>query len=128
MSSANQSSQVIVESLYNAGVRLVFGIPGAKVDSIFNTLLDHPEIHLVICRHEQNAAFMAAVVGRLTGRPGVCIATSGPGASNLTTGLATATTEGDPVLAIVGIVPRAQSHRHTHQSLSIPNLLGSVCK
>ncbi|KAG0651786.1 Acetohydroxy-acid synthase [Hyphodiscus hymeniophilus] len=71
---------------------------------------------------------MAAVVGRLTGRPGVCIATSGPGASNLTTGLATATTEGDPVLAIVGIVPRAQSHRHTHQSLSIPNLLSSVCK
>jgi catabolic acetolactate synthase len=53
---------------------------------------------------------------------------SGPGASNLTTGLATATTEGDPVLAIVGIVPRAQSHRHTHQSLSIPDLLSSVCK
>jgi sulfopyruvate decarboxylase TPP-binding subunit len=55
MSSARQSSHVIVESLYNAGVRLVFGIPGAKVDSIFNILLDHPEIHLVICRHEQNA-------------------------------------------------------------------------
>ena len=128
MASTQQSSHVIVESLYNAGVRIVFGIPGAKVDSIFNTLLDHPEIHLVVCRHEQNAAFMAAVVGRLTGRPGVCIATSGPGASNLTTGLATATTEGDPVLAIVGIVPRAQSHRHTHQSLSIPNLLSSVCK
>jgi thiamine pyrophosphate-dependent acetolactate synthase large subunit-like protein len=128
MSLAKQTSHVIVESLYNAGVRLVFGIPGAKVDSIFNTLLDHPEIHLVVCRHEQNAAFMAAVVGRLTGRPGVCIATSGPGASNLTTGLATATTEGDPVLAIVGIVPRGQSHRHTHQSLSIPNLLSSVCK
>ena len=128
MASTKLTSHVIVESLYNAGVRIVFGIPGAKVDSIFNTLLDHPEIKLIVCRHEQNAAFMAAVVGRLTGRPGVCIATSGPGASNLTTGLATATTEGDPVLAIVGIVPRAQSHRHTHQSLSIPNLLSSVCK
>ena len=128
MASENQTSHLIVESLYNAGIRIVFGIPGAKVDSIFNTLKDHPEIKLIICRHEQNAAFMAAVVGRLTGRPGVCIATSGPGASNLTTGLATATTEGDPVLAIVGIVPRAQSHRHTHQSLSIPNLLSSVCK
>jgi catabolic acetolactate synthase len=128
MSSSTNTSQVIVESLYNAGVRLVFGIPGAKVDSIFNTLLDHPEIHLIVCRHEQNAAFMAAVVGRLTGRPGVCIATSGPGASNLTTGLATATTEGDPVLAIIGIVPRAQSNKHTHQSLSIPKLLSSVCK
>ena len=127
MSSKN-SGEVIVESLYNAGVRIVFGIPGAKVDSIFNALADHPEIRLIVCRHEQNAAFMAAVVGRLTGRPGVCIATSGPGASNLTTGLATATTEGDPVLAIVGIVPRSQSHKHTHQSLSIPDLLSSVCK
>ena len=122
------TSHVIVESLYNAGVRIVFGVPGAKIDRLFDTLIDHPEIKLVVCRHEQNAAFMAAVVGRLTGRPGVCIATSGPGASNLTTGLATATTEGDPVLAIVGIVPRSQSHRHTHQSLSIPNLLSSVCK
>jgi catabolic acetolactate synthase len=128
MAASNNVSNIIVESLYNAGVRLVFGIPGAKVDSIFNVLLDHPEIHLIICRHEQNAVFMAAVVGRLTSRPGVCIATSGPGASNLTTGLATATTEGDPVLAIVGIVPRSQSHKHTHQSLSIPNLLSSVCK
>jgi catabolic acetolactate synthase len=128
MSSSKNIGEVIVESLYNAGVRIVFGIPGAKVDSIFNALADHPEIRLVVCRHEQNAAFMAAVIGRLTGRPGVCIATSGPGASNLTTGLATATTEGDPVLAIVGIVPRSQSHKHTHQSLSIPDLLSSVCK
>ena len=91
MMSSKNSGEVIVESLYNAGVRIVFGIPGAKVDSIFNALADHPEIRLIVCRHEQNAAFMAAVVGRLTGRPGVCIATSGPGASNLTTGLATAT-------------------------------------
>jgi thiamine pyrophosphate-dependent acetolactate synthase large subunit-like protein len=75
MSSEKLSSHLIVESLYNASVRIVFGIPGAKVDSIFNTLADHPEIKLIVCRHEQNAAFMAAVVGRLTGRPGVCIAT-----------------------------------------------------
>lgn len=78
-------ANIIVESLYNAGVRVVFGIPGAKVDAIFDTLSDHPEIHLVVCRHEQNAAMAAAAVGRITGIPGVCIATSGPGASNLTT-------------------------------------------
>lgn len=99
-------AQIIVESLYNAGVRVVFGIPGAKIDAIFDTLSDHPEIHLVVCRHEQNAAMMAAAVGRITGTPGVCIATSGPGAGNLTTGLLTATTEGDPVVALVGSVPR----------------------
>ena len=49
-------ADIIVESIYNAGVRVVFGIPGAKVDAIFNTLSDHPEIKLVVCRHEQNAA------------------------------------------------------------------------
>lgn len=49
-------SKLIVESIYNAGVRIVFGIPGAKVDSIFDTLSDHPEIKLIIARHEQNAA------------------------------------------------------------------------
>ncbi|KXT01491.1 hypothetical protein AC578_4535 [Pseudocercospora eumusae] len=78
-----QVAQIIVESIYNAGVKTVFGIPGAKVDAIFDTLSDHPEIRLVVCRHEQNAAFMAAAMGRITGRPGVCIATSGPGAGNL---------------------------------------------
>ncbi|KAI9762116.1 MAG: hypothetical protein M4579_000596 [Chaenotheca gracillima] len=121
-------ADIIVESLWNAGVRLVFGIPGAKIDSIFEKLLDHPQIRLIVCRHEQNAAFMAAAVGRLTGRPGVCIATSGPGATNLATGLATATTEGDPVVALIGSVPRLQSLKHTHQSLRAIDVLGPVSK
>nr|POF26116.1 acetolactate synthase [Quercus suber] len=123
-----QVATIIVESLFNAGVKVVFGIPGAKVDAIFNTLQDHPEIKLIICRHEQNAAFMAAAHGRLTGIPGVCIATSGPGASNLTTGLATANTENDPVVAIVGSVPRLLSTKHTHQSMSALEILGPVSK
>ncbi|KAI9870126.1 MAG: hypothetical protein M1823_008844, partial [Watsoniomyces obsoletus] len=89
-------AQIIVNSIYNAGVRVVFGVPGAKIDAIFDCLQDHPEIKLIVCRHEQNAAMMAAGVGRITGIPGVCIATSGPGASNLATGLVTANTEGDP--------------------------------
>lgn len=112
-----QVARIIVESLVQANVKVVFGIPGAKVDAIFDTLSDHPEIKLVVCRHEQNAAFMAAAVGRITGNPGVCVATSGPGAGNLTTGLVTATTEGDPVVAIVGSVPRLLSTKHTHQSM-----------
>ena len=121
-------AEIIVESIYNAGVRVVFGIPGAKVDNIFNTLLDHPEIKLVVCRHEQNAAFMAAAYGRITGRPGVAIATSGPGAGNLTTGLVTATTEGDPVVAIVGSVPRLLSTKHTHQSMPALEILRPASK
>ena len=119
---------IIVESLYNAGVRNAFGIPGAKVDAIFDTLQDHPEIHLVICRHEQNAAMMAAAVGRITGIPGVCIATSGPGAGNLTTGLVTATTEGDPVVALIGSVPRLLNTKHTHQSMKALEILAPTAK
>ncbi|KKY18436.1 putative acetolactate synthase [Phaeomoniella chlamydospora] len=121
-------ASIIVESLYNAGVRVAFGIPGAKVDAIFDTLDDHPEIHLVICRHEQNAAMMAAAVGRITGTPGVCIATSGPGAGNLTTGLVTATTEGDPVVAIIGSVARHMSTKRTHQSMKALDILSPTAK
>jgi catabolic acetolactate synthase len=126
--SEQQVAKIIVDSLYNAGVRVVFGIPGAKVDSIFDTLSDHPEIKLIVCRHEQNAAFMAAATGRITGIPGVCIATSGPGAGNLTTGLVTATTEGDPVVAIVGSVPRMLNTKHTHQSMKALDILGPTSK
>ena len=126
--SEQKVAQIIVDSLYNAGVRVVFGIPGAKVDAVFDTLSDHPEIKLIVCRHEQNAAFMAAATGRITGIPGVCIATSGPGAGNLTTGLVTATTEGDPVVAIVGSVPRMLNTKHTHQSMKALDILGPTSK
>lgn len=126
--SSQKVADIIVDSLYNAGVRIVFGIPGAKVDAIFDTLSDHEGIKLVVCRHEQNAAFMAAAVGRITGVPGVCMATSGPGAGNLTTGLVTATTEGDPVVAIVGSVPRLLSTKHTHQSMPALQILSPAAK
>ncbi|KAL5115218.1 hypothetical protein ACEQ8H_006892 [Pleosporales sp. CAS-2024a] len=121
-------AEIIVDSLYRAGVRIVFGVPGAKIDALFNTLTDHPEIKLIVARHEQNAAFMAAAVGRITGIPGVCIATSGPGASNLATGLVTATTENDPVIAIVGSVPRHMNLKRTHQSMKALDVLGPTAK
>ena len=128
MADKQQVAHIIVESIYHAGVTVVFGIPGAKVDAIFDMLSDHPEVKLVVCRHEQNAAFMAAAVGRITGIPGVAIATSGPGAGNLTTGLVTATTEGDPVVAIVGSVPRLLSTKHTHQSMRALEILSPTAK
>lgn len=121
-------AHIIVNSIHNAGVKVVFGIPGAKIDAIFDTLSDHSEIKLVVCRHEQNAAFMAAAVGRITGIPGVAIATSGPGAGNLTTGLVTATTEGDPVVALVGSVPRLLSTKKTHQSMRALDILSPTSK
>jgi acetolactate synthase-1/2/3 large subunit len=90
---AKTGAQVVVECLEKQGVKYVFGIPGAKIDKVFNTLADS-SIETIVCRHEQNAAFIAGGIGRLTGKAGVAIATSGPGVSNLTTGLATATSEG----------------------------------
>ena len=84
--SAKTGARVVVESLEQHGVQYVFGIPGAKIDKVFDTLA-MSSIQTVVCRHEQNAAFIAGGIGRLTGRAGLAIATSGPGVSNLTTGL-----------------------------------------
>ena len=120
-------AQVLVKLLEQHGVTHVFGIPGAKVDSVFEALLDS-SIELVLCRHEQNAAFMAQAVGRMTGRVGVCLATSGPGVTNLVTGLATATSEGDPVLAIGGEVPIDDRFKHTHQALDGVDVMRPVTK
>lgn len=121
------TSQALVRMLEKLGVETVFGIPGAKIDSVFEALLDS-KIRVVICRHEQNATFMAAAVGRLTGKVGVVLATSGPGVANLVTGLATATTEGDPVLAIGGEVPLEERSKSTHQSLLSVTLMQPVTK
>jgi len=121
-------ASIVVQSLINAGVKMVFGIPGAKIDALFNELLDHPEIRLIVCRHEQNAAFIAAAIGRLTGVPGVCVATSGPGGTNLVTALATANTEGDPVVALVGSVPRNMSAARTHQSMHLMEVIAPIAK
>ena len=122
-----QGSKTVVESLINHHVDYVFGIPGAKIDGVFNELEDGgPE--LIVTRHEQNAAFMAQAIGRITGEPGVVIATSGPGASNLATGLVTATAEGDPVLAIAGQVKRSDLLKLTHQSMNNAALFQPITK
>ncbi|HFD1650944.1 TPA: acetolactate synthase AlsS [Enterococcus faecium] len=122
-----QGSESVVESLINHHVDYVFGIPGAKIDGVFNELEDQgPE--LIVTRHEQNAAFMAQAIGRITGEPGVVIATSGPGASNLATGLVTATAEGDPVLAIAGQVKRSDLLKLTHQSMDNAALFQPITK
>ena len=122
-----QGSKSVVESLVNHHVDYVFGIPGAKIDGVFNELEDQgPE--LIVTRHEQNAAFMAQAIGRITGEPGVVIATSGPGASNLATGLVTATAEGDPVLAIAGQVKRSDLLKLTHQSMDNAALFQPITK
>jgi acetolactate synthase-1/2/3 large subunit len=116
-----------VKSLEAQSVETIFGIPGAKIDKVFDTLLGS-RIKTVVCRHEQNAAFIAGGIGRMTGKAGVVLVTSGPGCSNLVTGLATATTEGDPVVAIGGAVPLANRLKQIHQSMDTVSLFRPITR
>lgn len=127
MSTLQNGAKLFVDCLVQYGVKRIFGIPGAKIDALFDALIDSP-IEVITCRHEQNAAFMAAAYGRLTGKPGVVLVTSGPGVSNLATGLLTATTEGDPIIAIGGNVPRHMKLKESHQSTDNIKLMEAVTK
>jgi acetolactate synthase-1/2/3 large subunit len=120
-------AELLVQCLEEQGVQYIFGIPGAKVDTIFDVLADHGP-RLILCRHEQNAAFMAGMVGLLTGTPGVCLVTSGPGVTNLATGLSTATTDGYPLVALGGNVRRGMRHIKTHQCLDNVGVMQPVSK
>jgi acetolactate synthase I/II/III large subunit len=120
-------AELVVRTLELHGVTHVFGVPGAKIDAVFNALVDS-KIATVVCRHEQNAAFIAGGIGRMTGKAGIAIATSGPGVSNLTTGLATANSEGDPVLALGGAVATSESLKQIHQTMDAVSILKPVTK
>lgn len=120
-------AKLLVECLELQGVTHIFAIPGAKIDTVFDALLDST-INVIVCRHEQNAAFMAGMYGQLTGKPGVVLVTSGPGVSNLVTGLLTATTEGSPIIAIGGSVPRAMELKASHQSANNIKLTEAATK
>lgn len=125
--SVKTGADLLVESLEAQGVKYIFGIPGAKIDRVFNRLKDS-SIETIVCRHEQNAAFIAGGMGRMTGKAGVALVTSGPGVSNLATGLGTATSEGDPVVAIGGAVTVDNALKQIHQSMDQVGLLRPVTK
>ncbi len=100
-------SQLICESLLREGVDVVFGLPGGAILPLYQTLPQYPQLRHILVRHEQGAAHAADGYARATGRPGVAWATSGPGATNLVTGIATAQMDSVPVVAVVGQVMRA---------------------
>src|SRR5215212_7683340 len=95
-------AELLVSALENEGVERVFGVPGEENLDVLEALRRSGRIELVLTRHEQSAAFMAATHGRLTGRPGVCLSTLGPGALNLTTGAAFAQLGAMPMVMITG--------------------------
>src|SRR5258706_8652903 len=96
------AAQLLVRCLENEGVRYVFGIPGEETLDLNAALEDSDKITFVLTRHEQAAAFMADVYGRLSSFPGVCLATLGPGATNLLTGVADAQLDRAPLVAVTG--------------------------
>jgi acetolactate synthase-1/2/3 large subunit len=120
-------AQVVVQTLEAHGVQYAFGVPGAKIDAVFDALVDST-IQTVVCRHEQNAAFIAGGIGRMTGKAGVAIATSGPGVSNLVTGLATANSEGDPMVALGGAVATPEALKQIHQTMDSVSICKPVTK
>ncbi len=121
------AAQLFVKCLENEGVEYIFGVPGEENIDVMDALLDSP-IKFVTTRHEQGAAFMADVYGRLTGRPGVCLATLGPGATNLITGVADANMDRAPVIAIAGQGATTRLHKESHQILDLVNLFKPITK
>jgi len=119
--------ELFLKCLENEGVEYIFGIPGEENLDLMDALLDSP-IRFITTRHEQGAAFMADVYGRLTGRAGVCLSTLGPGATNLVTGVADANMDHAPVVAISGQAGTNRLHKESHQVLDLEQMFRSITK
>lgn len=122
-----KAAELFVKCLENEGVEYIFGIPGEENLDVMDALLDSP-IKFITTRHEQGAAFMADVYGRLTGKAGVCLATLGPGATNLITGVADANLDHAPVVAIAGQASTHRLHKESHQVLDLELMFQSITK
>ena len=121
-------AQILCRTLLEAGVDVIFGYPGGAIMPFYHALGDHPALRHILVRHEQAAAHAADGYVRASGRVGVCVATSGPGATNLVTGLATAHMDSSPVVAITGQVPRAMIGRDAFQETDIVGITLPITK
>jgi len=130
LKSQNESlntSELMVKCLENEGVKYIFGIPGEENLTFLNAL-KNSKIKFITTRHEQGAAFMADVYGRLTGTPGVCLSTLGPGATNLMTGVADANMDGAPLVALTGQAGTDRMHLVSHQYLDLISMFAPITK
>ena len=122
-----KASDLFVRCLEAEGVTHIFGIPGEENADVMISLIDSP-IEFVLCRHEQAAAFMADVYGRLTGKAGVCLGTLGPGATNLVTGVADANMDRAPLVAIIGQASTTRLHKESHQNMDAIAMFRPITK
>ncbi|WP_408955540.1 biosynthetic-type acetolactate synthase large subunit [Natroniella sp. ANB-PHB2] len=121
-------AEIVVKSLIEEGVDKIFGYPGGAVLSIYDVLYDEPQLEHILTRHEQGAAHAADGYARSTGKPGVCIATSGPGATNLVTGLATAYIDSVPIIAFTGQVATSMLGTDAFQEADITGITVPITK
>ena len=124
---AMKAAELFIKCLENEGVDYIFGIPGEENLALMDALLDS-SIQFVTTRHEQGAAFMADVYGRVTWRAGVCLSTLGPGATNLLTGVADANMDHAPLVAIAGQADTNRLHKESHQVLDLQHIFAPVTK
>jgi acetolactate synthase-1/2/3 large subunit len=122
-----KASDLFVKSLEAEGVKQIFGVPGEENAHFMISLEDSP-IEFVLTRHEQGASFMAEVHGRLTGEPGVCLGTLGPGATNLITGVADANMDRAPLICITGQADSQRQHKESHQHMDVVGMFTPVTK
>jgi len=122
-----KASDLFVRCLENEGVEYIFGIPGEENLDVMDSMIGS-SIRFITTRHEQGAAFMADVYGRLTGKAGVCLATLGPGATNLVTGFADANMDRAPIIGIAGQGATTRMHKESHQILDLVNLFAPISK
>lgn len=121
------TAELLVRCLENEGVEYIFGLPGEENLQVLEAI-EESSIQFITTRHEQGAAFMADVYGRLTGKAGVCLSTLGPGATNLMTGVADANLDGAPLVAITGQVGTDRMHIESHQYLDLVAMFSPVTK
>lgn len=122
-----KTSDLLVRCLEAEGVEYIFGLPGEETADLMISLLKS-SAKFILTRHEQSAAFMADVYGRLTGKVGVCLATLGPGATNLTTGIASANMDRSRVLAITGQIDSHMLHKESHQNMDVITMFKPITK
>jgi acetolactate synthase-1/2/3 large subunit len=122
-----KASDLFVKALEAEGVTRIFGVPGEENAHFLISLEDSP-IEFVLCRHEQSAAFMADVHGRLTGEAGVCLGTLGPGATNLVTGVADGNMDRAPMVAITGQADSRRQHKESHQNMDVVGMFRPITK
>jgi len=126
-SASMKASDLFIRCLEAEGVTHIFGVPGEENADVMMSLMDS-SIDFVLCRHEQAAAFMADTYGRLTGKPGVCLATLGPGATNLVTGVADANMDRSPLVAIIGQASTTRLHKESHQNMDAIAMFRPISK